>query len=81
MNKFIWIDCKDKFSNVHFIKSKKVEDVTQNHPCLWRRYVDDVLEVMRKGKVASSLTTLINQNRETASTLHTRKRTVVASPS
>ena len=29
-NKFIWIDCNNKFSKVHFIKSKKIDDVIHN---------------------------------------------------
>ena len=30
LNNVIWIDCNDKFGKVHFIKSKKIEDVTHN---------------------------------------------------
>ena len=30
LNKFIWIDCNNKFGKVHFIRSKKIEDVTHN---------------------------------------------------
>ena len=30
LNKFIWIDCNNKFGKVHFIKSNKIEDITHN---------------------------------------------------
>ena len=28
--KFIWIDCNNKIGKIHFIKSKKIEDITHN---------------------------------------------------
>ena len=30
LNKFIWIDCNNKIAEVHFIKSKKIDDITHN---------------------------------------------------